>query len=69
MKEMNRAGIGATFHFLPLHQSPYGRRVHGCKGRLPNTEDVCDRLLRLPIYPSLKESQIGAVVGALRKAL
>ncbi len=46
-------GILGTFHYLPLHRSPMGR-LHGrCGGRLPVTEQVSARLLRLPFFAGL----------------
>ena len=42
-------GILAVFHYQPLHLSPYGQsiqRVSSC----PVTEEISDRLIRLPFY-------------------
>lgn len=58
-------GILAVFHYLPLHLSPMGRRFGGRPGDCPVTEDVSDRILRLPLYPDLSESEQGDVIGAL----
>jgi ABC-type dipeptide/oligopeptide/nickel transport system permease subunit len=41
-------GILAVFHYLPLHLSEMGRRLGGKPGDCPVTEDLSDRLLRLP---------------------
>jgi dTDP-4-amino-4,6-dideoxygalactose transaminase len=46
-------GILGTFHYLPLHSSPMGRRHGRCGGRLPVTEHVSARLLRLPLFAGL----------------
>ena len=45
--------ILAVFHYLPLHLSEMGRRFGGRQGDCPVTEDVSDRLLRLPLYKDL----------------
>jgi dTDP-4-amino-4,6-dideoxygalactose transaminase len=45
--------ILSVFHYLPLHLSDMGRRFGGQPGDCPVTEDVSDRLLRLPFYNSL----------------
>ena len=39
----------AVFHYLPLHLSKFGLRYGGKPGDLPVTEDISDRLLRLPL--------------------
>src|SRR5215208_265126 len=46
-------GILSVFHYLPLHLSDMGRRFGGRAGDCPVTEDVSDRLLRLPFYNDL----------------
>ncbi|MBX9851396.1 MAG: dTDP-4-amino-4,6-dideoxygalactose transaminase [Cytophagaceae bacterium] len=49
--------IIAVFHYLPLHQSPFYKSVHG-KRKLPETEKYHKLLLRLPLYyPMEKEEQ------------
>lgn len=58
-------GIGTTFHYLPLHLSPVGRSLGGKPGDCPVTESVSERLLRLPIYPSLTDDEQSAVIAAL----
>jgi dTDP-4-amino-4,6-dideoxygalactose transaminase len=58
-------GITASFHFVPLHTSPMGRRFGYREGDLPVTEDVSRRLLRLPFYPDLTDVQQAAVAHHL----
>jgi dTDP-4-amino-4,6-dideoxygalactose transaminase len=57
--------INAVFHYLPLHLSGMGRRFGGREGECPVTEDVSDRLLRLPFYNSLCEADLERVIEAL----
>ena len=55
-------GIGAVFHYLPLHLSPMGQRFGGRPGDCPVTEEVSDRLVRLPLYNDLPaETQAGVI--------
>jgi dTDP-4-amino-4,6-dideoxygalactose transaminase len=60
-------GILSVFHYLPLHLSPMGLRYGGQPGQLPVTEWASDRLVRLPFYNDLGESEqrdvIRAVIG------
>ena len=58
-------GIASVFHYLPLHLSDMGRRFGGKEGDCPVTEDVSDRLLRLPFYNDLTEADQARVVRAL----
>lgn len=51
-------GILAVFHYVPLHNSPMGKKL-GCDGReLPVTDYVSERLLRLPMYCDLSDSDV-----------
>jgi dTDP-4-amino-4,6-dideoxygalactose transaminase len=60
-------GILSVFHYLPLHLSHMGRRFGGRPGECPVTENVSDRLLRLPFFNGLTEDLQGQVVAAIRK--
>lgn len=59
-------GIGSAFHYLPLHLSDMGRRYGGRPGDYPVAEDISDRLLRLPFYNTLSESDQSEVIDAIR---
>ena len=58
-------GVTAVFHYLPLHLSTFGIRYGGKAGDCPVTEDVSDRLLRLPFYNSYSEEEQARVIEAL----
>ena len=60
-------GILSVFHYLPLHLSEMGRHFGGREGQCPVTEDVSDRLIRLPFYNTLTESDQEVVVEAIRE--
>ncbi len=50
-------GIQAVRHYIPLHQSEAGRDL-GRFGPLPVSEDVSARILRLPMFNELTESEV-----------
>jgi len=58
-------GILAVFHYVPLHLSPMGRRFGGADGACPVTEDVSERLLRLPFYTDLSAADQDDVIDAV----
>lgn len=60
-------GILAVFHYLPLHLSPMGKQFGGKEGDCPITEDISDRLLRLPLFYGLLENEQQQVIDSLRK--
>ena len=70
LKGLKEAGIGASFHFIPLHSSPYARERYGYRAEdLPVTERVAQRLIRLPIYPGLSPDAQERVITTLQTLL
>ena len=59
-----RAILG-VFHYQPLHLSEKGREYGGRVGQCPVTEDVSDRLVRLPLYHDLAATDQDRVVDAV----
>lgn len=57
ISRMNEAGIGAVFHYVPLHSSPAGRRYGRVHGDMFITERVSDRLVRLPLWIGVEVHQ------------
>jgi dTDP-4-amino-4,6-dideoxygalactose transaminase len=64
---LKQQGINPVFHYVPLHNSPAGQRYSRSCGDLVNTERLSDRLLRLPLFPSLTLEQVDFVVEAIRR--
>lgn len=65
ISHLQSRGILAVFHYLPLHLSGMGRKFGGREGDCPVTEQVSDRLLRLPFYNTLSESDQDEVIDAV----
>ncbi|HYM09480.1 MAG TPA: dTDP-4-amino-4,6-dideoxygalactose transaminase [Bryobacterales bacterium] len=60
-------GILSVFHYLPLHLSDMGKEFGGRPGDCPVTEQLSDRLLRLPFYNGLTPAEQSSVVSALQE--
>jgi dTDP-4-amino-4,6-dideoxygalactose transaminase len=54
---MRERGVQSVFHYQALHLSPMGERLGGKPGDCPVTEDLVDRLVRLPLYAELGPDQ------------
>jgi dTDP-4-amino-4,6-dideoxygalactose transaminase len=63
---LRAAGILSVFHYLPLHLSPMGQQYGGRPGDCPVTEDVSERLLRLPFSNSLTAAEQAEVIAAVQ---
>ncbi len=68
LNKLRSAGIDAVFHYVPLHTSAAGRKHGRPQGPLPHTEDVADRLVRLPLWVEMTEGQIQTVIDAVHAA-
>lgn len=51
-------GIGVVFHYIPLHNSPAGKKYCRVGGSMKITCDVSDRLIRLPLWAGLGSAQV-----------
>lgn len=61
-------GIQSVFHYIPLHSAPAGRKYGRAHGELKVTDDIADRLLRLPLWVGMEKQQrevIQAVTSVL----
>lgn len=65
IEHLKSRGIQSVFHYVPLHLSQMGHQLGGRKGDCPVAEDLCDRILRLPFYNTLQESDQARVVEAI----
>ncbi|HTY76563.1 MAG TPA: DegT/DnrJ/EryC1/StrS family aminotransferase [Candidatus Bathyarchaeia archaeon] len=64
---LEKAGISTGLHYpMPLHlQKAYAHLGFG-RGSFPHTERTSDRLLSLPMFPELTESDVGRVADSVR---
>jgi len=70
MEGLRERGIGASVHFIPLHQHPYYRaRPETTPRALPNAEREFWRVVSLPIWPGMTDQDQDRVVAALEDIL
>ncbi len=65
IKHLKGKGILTVFHYVPLHTSPVGRDMGYRDGMLPVTENLSERLLRLPFYYGLEEDDVLSVASEI----
>ena len=68
MQSLRDAGIQSSIHYRPIHTFSYYRERYG-EQHLPRTEDAAAREVTLPLYPTMGEERVRAVVDAVRAAL
>jgi dTDP-4-amino-4,6-dideoxygalactose transaminase len=62
--ELKAQSIHSVFHYLPLHLAPMGKAANADARRCPVTEDVSDRLVRLPFFTTMTPSDQSRVIDA-----
>jgi dTDP-4-amino-4,6-dideoxygalactose transaminase len=65
ISHLKSRGILSVFHYVPLHLSEMGRKFGAQPGDCPVTENISERLLRLPFYNDLTEKELSLVVLAV----
>lgn len=58
-------GINAVFHYIPLHATDAGRKFGRTGSAMPVTENLPDRLVRLPLYPALTEDEFTFICATI----
>jgi dTDP-4-amino-4,6-dideoxygalactose transaminase len=57
LKNLDKKRVKAVIHYVPLHSSPAGKKYGRLTGKLPVTEDISERILRLPLFMGLTARQ------------
>jgi perosamine synthetase len=61
-------GIRCSVHWRPLHLHPYYAERFGWKPEhLPRATRLWERLISLPMFPSMRDEEIGHVTGAVER--
>ena len=61
-------GIGAHVMYIPVHRQPYYQKYFNCqKGDFPFAEAYFDKSIILPLYPSLKDTQVEHIAAQIKK--
>jgi dTDP-4-amino-4,6-dideoxygalactose transaminase len=65
IERLRDSGIAAVFHYQPLHLSEMGVKFGGRVGACPVTEDISDRLVRLPLYNGMTSDEQDEVIDRI----
>lgn len=68
ISKLAEKNINTVFHYVPLHNSPAGMRFGRTNGTLDVTENISDRLVRLPLWVGL-ESKLDFVISNIIETL
>ncbi len=62
MAKLKEQGVNSVFHYVPLHSAPAGLKYGRVHGIMTHTEDLSERLLRLPLWVGLTREQQERIV-------
>ena len=64
---LKEQGVQSVFHYIPLHSAPAGKQLGYFHGTDRYTTRESERLLRLPMYYGLKDTEIDQITETIRK--
>jgi dTDP-4-amino-4,6-dideoxygalactose transaminase len=66
LRRLKEQGIGAAFHYVPLHDAPAGRKFARIHGSMQVTEDLSARLVRTPLWAGMSEDVVTTVAASIK---
>ena len=70
LEQLKQKGIQASHHYPPIHRfSAYQQLFTTRNLHLPITENVADREVTIPLYPTMSDEDVHEVVKAVQEAL
>ncbi len=60
---LKECGIGAVFHYVPLHSSRAGLRYGRTYGDMVLTQELSERLVRLPLWPGMEQDDVDLIIN------
>ena len=61
------SGIGVNVHYMPVHLQPYYKELGFKSGDFPESEEVYEEILTLPLHPSLEETQQDYIIEKVKE--
>ena len=61
--------IGVNVHYLPVYLHPYYKKLGYKKGQCPVAEDIYNRMITIPLFPSMTNKDVKDVIKAVKKVL
>ena len=69
IKYLREQGTQVSMHYPPVHQFTYHKQACRQASNLETTENVALREVTLPLYPTMKESNVITVINQIKKFL
>ncbi|MFP6625439.1 MAG: DegT/DnrJ/EryC1/StrS family aminotransferase [Deltaproteobacteria bacterium] len=70
IEELRADNIGSSVHFIPIHHHPLYQEELGCGPEdFPNASRIYQRSISLPLFPSMSDAEVEAVVASLARIM
>jgi dTDP-4-amino-4,6-dideoxygalactose transaminase len=66
MQHLNQKQIMAIHHYVPLHSSKAGMRYGRVSGSMTETDEMSQRIVRMPLYYDMEEADVGRVIKEVK---
>jgi perosamine synthetase len=67
--ELRKNKIGVQVHYIPIYYHPYYQRLGYKKGLCPNAEWLYDRVVSIPLFPKMTDSEVKIVIGCTKNII
>jgi perosamine synthetase len=67
--ELIAENIGVQVHYIPVYLHPYYQALGYAKGQCLKAEKLYERMLTLPLFPSMAHEDVQDVIAAVRKVI
>src|SRR3989344_2163065 len=69
-KRLKEKNIGANVHYIPVYSHDYYKSTHNpAQQPCPKADDVSKKILTLPLYPTMTDSDINYVIAAVQDSV
>jgi UDP-4-amino-4,6-dideoxy-N-acetyl-beta-L-altrosamine transaminase len=66
---LRKGGLGVQVHYIPVYLHPYYQNLNYKKGMCSNAEDFYQKTISIPMFPSLKNSEINYIIRKIFEVL
>tara|TARA_Y100000996_G_C22525737_1_gene644355 strand:- start:965 stop:1726 length:762 start_codon:yes stop_codon:yes gene_type:complete len=64
---LTKKGIMSKVFFVAIHKTNFYKKLKSNYSDLSTTENICDRILSLPMYPDLKETEMDLISKSIEE--
>lgn len=66
---LQKQNIGVNVHYIPVHLLPYYQGLGYKKGSLPNSEQLYEEIITLPLFPAMTVEDVNDVIEAIKSTI